>query len=158
MQKQMTYGFTSSPLGEAALVASRKLWLAGLGATVVTRDWLESEGGHMFRTLVKQGTARRIARDPFRGRPRRNVVHPGEHDVEKDPPHRRSDGERRGELDGRLRPAGAAEVAAEARAAEGFRPDRQGEGSGEARAQDGEDPCGSRREEGKAHDEARVTR
>ena len=52
----MTYGFTSSPLGDAALVASRKLWLAGLGATVVTRDWLESEGGHMFRTLVKQGT------------------------------------------------------------------------------------------------------
>ena len=56
MQKQMTYGFRSSPLGDAALVASRKLWLAGLGATVVTRDWLESEGGHMFRTLVKQGT------------------------------------------------------------------------------------------------------
>ena len=53
MQKQMTYGFTSSPLGDAALVASRKLWLAGLGATVVTRDWLESEGGHMFRTRGK---------------------------------------------------------------------------------------------------------
>jgi hypothetical protein len=56
MQKQMTYGFTSTPLGDAALMASRKLWLAGLGATVVTRDWLESEGGQMFRTLVKQGT------------------------------------------------------------------------------------------------------
>jgi hypothetical protein len=57
MQKQMTAGFNSYPFGEAALAASRKIWLAGLGATVVTRDWVESEGGQMFRTLVKQGTA-----------------------------------------------------------------------------------------------------
>lgn len=57
MQKQMTSGFYSSPFGDAALAASRKVWLAGLGATVVTRDWLESEGSHVFRTLVKQGTA-----------------------------------------------------------------------------------------------------
>lgn len=56
MQKQMTSGFYSSPFGDAALAASRKVWLAGLGATVVTRDWLESEGSHVFRTLVKQGT------------------------------------------------------------------------------------------------------
>lgn len=57
MQKQMTTGFNSYPFGEAALAASRKVWLASLGATVVTRDWVESEGGQMFRTLVKQGTA-----------------------------------------------------------------------------------------------------
>jgi len=56
MQKQTTSGFYPSPLGEAALAASRKVWLAGLGATVVTRDWVETEGGHVFRTLVKQGT------------------------------------------------------------------------------------------------------
>lgn len=56
MQKQAAVGFGSSPLGEAALAASRKVWLAGLGATVVTRDWVESEGGHVFRSLVKQGT------------------------------------------------------------------------------------------------------
>lgn len=56
MQKQMTATFRSYPLGEAALAASRKVWLAGLGATVVTRDWVGSEGGHAFRTLVKQGT------------------------------------------------------------------------------------------------------
>ena len=57
MQKQITAGFNSYPFGEAALAASRKAWLASLGATVVTRDWVESEGGQMFRTLVKQGTA-----------------------------------------------------------------------------------------------------
>lgn len=57
MQKQMTAGFNSYPFGEAAFAASRKVWLASLGATVVTRDWVESEGGQMFRTLVKQGTA-----------------------------------------------------------------------------------------------------
>lgn len=57
MQKQMTAGFNSYPFGEAALAASRKVWLASLGATAVTRDWVESEGGDMFRSLVKQGTA-----------------------------------------------------------------------------------------------------
>ncbi len=56
MQKQMNSGFYSSPLADAALAASRKVWLAGLGATVVTRDWIGSEGGQVFRTLVKQGT------------------------------------------------------------------------------------------------------
>jgi Poly(hydroxyalcanoate) granule associated protein (phasin) len=56
MQKSASPGFQSYPFGEAALVASRKVWLAGLGATVVTRDWVEGEGGHVFRTLVKQGT------------------------------------------------------------------------------------------------------
>jgi len=55
MQKQ-TSGFYASPFGEAALAASRKVWLAGLGATVVSRDWVESDGGAVFRTLVKQGT------------------------------------------------------------------------------------------------------
>jgi hypothetical protein len=57
MQKQISTGFYSSPLSEAALAASRKVWLAGLGASVVTRDWVGAEGGQMFRTLVKQGTA-----------------------------------------------------------------------------------------------------
>jgi hypothetical protein len=56
MQKQSSLGFYSTPFGEAALAASRKVWLAGLGATVVTRDWVESEGSHVFRTLVRQGT------------------------------------------------------------------------------------------------------
>ncbi len=56
MQKQINPVFNPYPFGEAALVASRKVWLAGLGATVVTRDWVQSEGSHVFRTLVRQGT------------------------------------------------------------------------------------------------------
>ena len=55
MQKHTTLGIYSTPFGEAAL-ASRKVWLAGLGATVVTREWVESEGRHVFRTLVRQGS------------------------------------------------------------------------------------------------------
>ncbi len=55
-KSNLLWAFYSTPFGEAALAASRKVWLAGLGATVVTRDWVESEGGHVFRTLVRQGT------------------------------------------------------------------------------------------------------
>jgi hypothetical protein len=56
MQKQSFAVFKPYPFGEAALAASRKVWLAGLGATVVTRDWLQSEAGRVFRTLVREGT------------------------------------------------------------------------------------------------------
>lgn len=56
MQKQFAVNFNPSHLGEAALAASRQMWLASLGATVVTRDWMQSEAGAMFRTLVKEGT------------------------------------------------------------------------------------------------------
>jgi hypothetical protein len=44
-------------VGDAFLTASRQVWLAGLGAAVVTRDWAEKEGGTVFRTLVREGTA-----------------------------------------------------------------------------------------------------
>ena len=37
--------------------ASRQVWLAGLGAAVVTRDWAEREAGNVIRMLVKEGTA-----------------------------------------------------------------------------------------------------
>ena len=43
-------------LGEAAINASRQMWLASLGAAVVTRDWVQSEAGDVFKTLVKEGT------------------------------------------------------------------------------------------------------
>jgi len=56
MQKQSLPVFKPYPFGEAALAASRKMWLAGLGATVVTRDWVQSEGGEVFHTLVREGT------------------------------------------------------------------------------------------------------
>jgi hypothetical protein len=41
---------------EAALAAPRQVWLAGLGAAVVTRDWVQKEAGPAFKSLVKQGT------------------------------------------------------------------------------------------------------
>jgi hypothetical protein len=40
----------------AAINASRQMWLAGLGAAVVTRDWVQSEAGGVFKALVKEGT------------------------------------------------------------------------------------------------------
>jgi hypothetical protein len=47
----------STPVGDAVIAASRQVWLASLGAAVVTRDWAQTEAGHVFRTLVKEGTA-----------------------------------------------------------------------------------------------------
>ena len=43
-------------ISEAAMHASRQMWLASLGAAVVTRDWVQSEAGGVFKTLVKEGT------------------------------------------------------------------------------------------------------
>jgi hypothetical protein len=37
--------------------ASRQVWLAGLGAAVVTRDWAEKEASGVFHNLVREGTA-----------------------------------------------------------------------------------------------------
>jgi Poly(hydroxyalcanoate) granule associated protein (phasin) len=48
---------TNNPVGDAVINASRQVWLAGLGAAVVTREWAQSEAGSVFRTLVKEGTA-----------------------------------------------------------------------------------------------------
>jgi Poly(hydroxyalcanoate) granule associated protein (phasin) len=47
----------NTPVGDAVLAASRQVWLASLGAAIVTRDWAQSEAGNVFRTLVKEGTA-----------------------------------------------------------------------------------------------------
>jgi Poly(hydroxyalcanoate) granule associated protein (phasin) len=47
----------NTPYGDAVLAASRQVWLASLGAAVVTRDWAQSEAGHVFRKFVKEGTA-----------------------------------------------------------------------------------------------------
>ena len=51
-----TLNLQPNRLGEAAITASRQMWLAGLGAAVVTRDWMQSEAGDMFKALVKEGT------------------------------------------------------------------------------------------------------
>ena len=44
-------------VGDTVFAASRQVWLAGLGAAVVTRDWAEKEASGVFRTLVREGTA-----------------------------------------------------------------------------------------------------
>jgi hypothetical protein len=44
-------------LGDTVRAASRQVWLAGLGAVVVTREWAGKEAGNVFRTLVREGTA-----------------------------------------------------------------------------------------------------
>ncbi len=42
---------------ETALAAPRQMWLAGLGAAVVTRDWVQNEARPVFKSLVKHGTS-----------------------------------------------------------------------------------------------------
>jgi len=46
----------NAPIAGAVRQASRQIWLAGLGAAALTRDWAESGAGPMFRSLVKEGT------------------------------------------------------------------------------------------------------
>jgi hypothetical protein len=43
-------------IGNPVVNASRQVWLASLGAAVITRDWAQSEAGGVFRSLVKEGT------------------------------------------------------------------------------------------------------
>jgi len=51
-----TLNLQPNRLSEAAMLASRQMWLASLGAAVVTRDWVQTEAGDVFKTLVKEGT------------------------------------------------------------------------------------------------------
>ncbi|MEP7181697.1 MAG: phasin family protein [Betaproteobacteria bacterium] len=57
MLKQATNNLQPNHVTEAAYAASRQVWLAGLGAVVVTRDWVQHEAGGVFKSLVKEGTA-----------------------------------------------------------------------------------------------------
>jgi|APDOM4702015023_1054809.scaffolds.fasta_scaffold155238_1 hypothetical protein len=57
MNKQASMNFQPGHLSEAAMAASRQVWLASLGAAVVTRDWVQNEAGTVLKTLVKEGTA-----------------------------------------------------------------------------------------------------
>jgi hypothetical protein len=51
-----TASFQPNRLGEAAMIASRQVWLASLGAAVVTRDWVQTEAGNRFKALVREGS------------------------------------------------------------------------------------------------------
>ena len=57
MLKQAAGNSNVNRVADAALAASRQVWLAGLGAAVVTREWARKDAGHMFRALVKEGSA-----------------------------------------------------------------------------------------------------
>src|SRR3954466_9554711 len=51
-----TLRYKPNELSYAAVAASRQVWLASLGAAVVSRGWIQAEAGSTFRTLVKEGT------------------------------------------------------------------------------------------------------
>jgi len=57
MLKQAAGNLNATRVADAALAASRQVWLAGLGAAIVTRDWARKDAGHVFRTLIKEGEA-----------------------------------------------------------------------------------------------------
>ena len=51
-----TINSRAASVGDLFYNASRQMWLAGLGAAVVTRDWAEKEAGSVFRNLIREGT------------------------------------------------------------------------------------------------------
>jgi len=55
MLKAAAGSFNATRVRDAALFASRQVWLAGLGAATVTRQWAVNEAGQVFRSLVKEG-------------------------------------------------------------------------------------------------------
>lgn len=57
MLKQATMNFDYNRTAESILAASRQVWLAGLGAVAVSRDWAQHRAGGVFKGLVKQGSA-----------------------------------------------------------------------------------------------------
>ncbi len=56
MARQSNTNYRPTQLGEEALAASRKMWLASLGAAAMTRDWVQTEARDRFESLVKEGT------------------------------------------------------------------------------------------------------
>jgi hypothetical protein len=57
MEKQTMNDMNASRLADAAFAASRQVWLAGLGAAAVTRQWARNDAGNTLRALVKEGSA-----------------------------------------------------------------------------------------------------
>jgi Poly(hydroxyalcanoate) granule associated protein (phasin) len=57
MQKQTMNDMNANRLADAALAASRQVWLAGLGAAAVTRHWAKNDAGNTLRALIKEGSA-----------------------------------------------------------------------------------------------------
>lgn len=57
MLKQTAERLNANRFADAAIAASRQVWLAGLGAAMITRDWARNDAGHVFRALVKEGAS-----------------------------------------------------------------------------------------------------
>ena len=57
MLKQAAATLGADRVADAARVATRQVWLAGLGAAMVARDWARNDAGDVFRALVKEGSA-----------------------------------------------------------------------------------------------------
>jgi hypothetical protein len=57
MLKQTAERLNASRFTGVAIAASRQVWLAGLGAAIVTRDWARNDAGHVFRALVNEGAS-----------------------------------------------------------------------------------------------------
>jgi hypothetical protein len=57
MLKQTAERLSTGRFADAAIAASRQVWLAGLGAAMVTRDWARNDAGDVFRALVKEGAS-----------------------------------------------------------------------------------------------------
>jgi len=55
MLKPTAERLNAGRFADAAIAASRQVWLAGLGAAMVTRDWARNDASHVFRALVKEG-------------------------------------------------------------------------------------------------------
>ncbi|HTS23339.1 MAG TPA: phasin family protein [Casimicrobiaceae bacterium] len=56
MLKATPDSFGTARMTSAGINAPRQLWLAGLGAATVTRQWAVNDAGHLFRSLVREGT------------------------------------------------------------------------------------------------------
>jgi Poly(hydroxyalcanoate) granule associated protein (phasin) len=52
-----TISFQPRRVSESMLAVSRQVWLAGLGAAVVTREWAQKEASKTLKSLVHEGTA-----------------------------------------------------------------------------------------------------
>ena len=57
MLKQTAERLNAGRFADAAIATSRRVWLAGLGAAMVTRDWARNDAGHVFHALVKEGAS-----------------------------------------------------------------------------------------------------
>ena len=56
MLKTANLNLQPRQISEQMLAVSRQVWLASLGAAVVTREWAQKEAGQTLKTLVREGT------------------------------------------------------------------------------------------------------